>query len=294
MRTEREMFDLILNIARKEERIRGVCINGSRTNPNVPKDIFQDYDIVYLVRELESFIEDKAWVDVFGERVMMQKPEELDRMIGKDSDMAGCYGYLIQFKDGNRLDLRLQTLDCMLGLYAEDKLTITLLDKDNALPEILPPSDIDYWVRKPTKELFYWCSNEFWWVLNNVAKGLWREEIPYVMDNLNFWIRPHLVTMLSWQAGLRENFSFSIGKSGKYLERYLSEDVWARFLHTYPSAGIQAIWDAVFIMCELFEETAKNVASELNFDYNLEDACNSMEYLKHVRQLPKDAKEVYA
>lgn len=51
MRSEQEMFDLILNTAREDKRIRAVYMNGSRTNPNAPKDIFQDYDIVYVVRE---------------------------------------------------------------------------------------------------------------------------------------------------------------------------------------------------------------------------------------------------
>jgi len=34
MRTEQEMFNLILNIAKNDERIRAVYMNGSRTNPN--------------------------------------------------------------------------------------------------------------------------------------------------------------------------------------------------------------------------------------------------------------------
>ncbi len=41
MRREKEMFDLILGIAREDERIRAVYMNGSRTNPNAPKDIFR-------------------------------------------------------------------------------------------------------------------------------------------------------------------------------------------------------------------------------------------------------------
>lgn len=48
MRIEKEMFDLILGVAQKDERIRAVYMNGSRTNSNAPKDIFQDYDIVYF------------------------------------------------------------------------------------------------------------------------------------------------------------------------------------------------------------------------------------------------------
>lgn len=58
MRSEQEMFDLILNTAREDKRIRAVYMNGSRTNPNAPKDIFQDYDIVYVVRDTRPFIED--------------------------------------------------------------------------------------------------------------------------------------------------------------------------------------------------------------------------------------------
>lgn len=51
MRSEQEMYELIIGTARADERIRAVYINGSRTDKNAPKDIFQDYDIVYAVCE---------------------------------------------------------------------------------------------------------------------------------------------------------------------------------------------------------------------------------------------------
>ena len=35
MRTEKEMYGLIISIAQSDERIRAVYLNGSRTNPNV-------------------------------------------------------------------------------------------------------------------------------------------------------------------------------------------------------------------------------------------------------------------
>lgn len=49
MRTEEQMMKLILDTAKEDERILAVYMNGSRTNPNAPKDIFQDYDIIYVV-----------------------------------------------------------------------------------------------------------------------------------------------------------------------------------------------------------------------------------------------------
>ena len=51
MRNEQEMYQLFLDIANNDDRILAVYMNGSRTNKNAPKDIFQDYDIVYVVEK---------------------------------------------------------------------------------------------------------------------------------------------------------------------------------------------------------------------------------------------------
>ena len=114
MRTEREMTALILGVAEQDSRVRAVFMNGSRANPNAPRDIFQDYDIVYVVEETASFRAQPGWVDVFGERLVMQTPDEMDHAAGQPTDLARCYGYLMQFADGNRIDLRLMTLPLSL------------------------------------------------------------------------------------------------------------------------------------------------------------------------------------
>ena len=60
MRSEQEMYELIIGTARADERIRAVYMNGSRTDKNAPKDIFQDYDIVYAVRETKPLASKSA------------------------------------------------------------------------------------------------------------------------------------------------------------------------------------------------------------------------------------------
>ena len=37
------MLDLILEFANEDERVRAVMMNGSRVNPTVSRDIFQDW-----------------------------------------------------------------------------------------------------------------------------------------------------------------------------------------------------------------------------------------------------------
>lgn len=293
MRTEREMFDLILGEAKKDERIRAVYMNGSKTNKNAPKDIFQDYDIVYVVKETRPFYQDAGWIDRFGERLYMQMPEHMDSLMGLDCDCGRCFGWLIQFADGNRLDIHVVSEEYALDTIRDDRLCRILLDKDGLLPELPEATDADHWVKRPSEMEFQCICNEFWWCLNNVAKGLWRKEVPYVMDMVNFHVRPQLVRMLSWKIGFGHEFRCSVGKSGKYLEHFLNPKEWKRFLETYTDGEITHIWEGVMKMAELMDDMARELSGKMGYTYDTLEAGAAKGYLEHVRSLPEDAKEVY-
>lgn len=119
VRTEKEMYDMLLQIAREDERIKAVYMNGSRTNKNVPKDIFQDYDIVYVVTDTKPFIDDKGWINRFGEIWFMQYPDEHPDY---PSDKENFYGWLMQFRDGNRIDLHVESITHAKEHISDDKL----------------------------------------------------------------------------------------------------------------------------------------------------------------------------
>ena len=144
MRTENEMMDLIINIAKNDERIRAVVINGSRADDFVLyKDNYQDYDIVYLVTEFQYFVDNRNWIDVFGERIMLEMPAYKDY---EPSDYNGYFNYQMLFTDGNRIDLTFASVDKVCEL-AEDEVGRVLLDKDNRF------IDVEYDIEPPNK---YW------------------------------------------------------------------------------------------------------------------------------------------
>jgi len=293
MRTEKEMFDLIEETARKDERIRAVYMNGSRTNSNVPKDIFQDFDIVYVVTETASFINDANWIHTFGDLLMLQEPDKNDQSIGMDMDFTQSYGYLMLFKDGIRVDLRIETKESMLERYGRDKLTVPLIDKDDCLPIIPAPTDIDYQIKQPSEQLYRVCCNNFWWCLQNVAKGIWRDELPYAKQMFEQVIRPRLEEMIAWWVGTKNDFQVSIGKMGKYLKIYLPELYWDLYKETYSDSTYENVWNSVFTACELFRILAKHVAEHFGFTYENKDDTNMTHYLMQVRELPKEAKGIF-
>ena len=95
MRAETEMLDLILQTA-KTLQVKAVAMSGSRTNPKVPKDEFQDYDVVYVLDDLDNLTSDLSWLEQFGKRIIEQEVRLEHRRL-----------FLMLFEDGNRIDLTL-------------------------------------------------------------------------------------------------------------------------------------------------------------------------------------------
>jgi aminoglycoside 6-adenylyltransferase len=289
MRSEQEMLDLILETARNDEHIRAVIMNGSRANPNAPRDPFQDFDVVYVVTDAAAFRNNYEWIQRFGELMILQEPDEMQDP--PPNDDAG-FAYLMQFTDGNRIDLGIYPLRC-LDQLKKDSLTLLLLDKDSILGPIPPASESDYLPKQPTAKAFADCCNEFWWVSPYVAKGLWRQEITYAKCMLDEVVRAELMKMLTWHIGIKTRFLKNPGKLGKYFKQYLGPELWELLLRTYSDASYDHTWEALYTMCDLFRIAALHVAEHSGFDYPQGDDERVSAHLRHVRCLPRDAKEIY-
>jgi aminoglycoside 6-adenylyltransferase len=290
MRTEQQMFDLILETARCDERIRAVIMNGSRANPNAPRDIFQDFDIVYIVTDVAPFRRNLEWIRRFGEMMILQMPEDMPNLAPDDS----YFGYLMQFMDGNRIDLGIFTLSQWQDHEkVRDSLSVLLLDKDGAIEPFPPASEASYLPTPPTAKGFADCCNEFWWVSPYAAKGLWRGELLYAKEMQDVYVREQLMKMLTWHIGIRTDFKINPGKQGKYFKKYLEPELWEMLLNTYPDASYENIWDALFAMGELFRKVAIPIAERYGFEYPLDDDQKVSAFLKHIQVLPKDAVEIY-
>lgn len=276
MRTTEEMLDLIVNVAKKDPDIRAVLMSGSRANKDCPVDQYQDFDIVYFVKDVQPYWDNMAWIEEkFGKPILVHKPDSIE-LIPPDYD--GNYMYLMLFEDGNRIDLQFTS-----GIYEDDgEPVVLLLDKDGTFPDIKVQEDFWY-VRKPSQKYFADCCNEFHWCLNNVAKGIARDELSCAMKQHNEYVRNMLVLMLSWYVGTRHDFRVFAGKEGKYFKRYLPAEIYERFQKTYSDADYEHMWAAAFEMLYLFGDVARYVAEKLEFAYDEEEEQGIEKYMKMVR-----------
>lgn len=283
MRGEKEILDMIMSFAENDERIRAVYMNGSRANPNVEKDRYRDYDIVFVVTETDSFLNDKGWINVFGDIAIVQEPDSNDMGWGIDGDITKSYTWLILFKDRNRIDLHIETKSECMVLYGKDSLTVSLMDKDGILPPLPPPSDKGYYIHKPTFQTYKGCCNEFWWCLNNVAKGIKRDQLAYAMWMYNVIVRDMLVKMLDWYIGIHCDFAVTAGMQGKYYKKLLPENLYSLFAATYSDSSYENMWKSIFTMCRLFGTAAPEVGNYFGWKYDLSEEENVIDYLKFIK-----------
>lgn len=275
MRTEKEMLDLILNIAKQDKNIKAVCMNGSRVNVKIQPDIHQDFDIVYIVENLEDIIADLEWINQFGNRIITQFPEAQDLY---PSELEERYPILMLFDDYNRIDLTLLSKNKLSEYLVEDKLIKILLDKDNLLPKNNSVSEASYWISKPYQKLFDECINEYYWVSTYVMKGIWRNELLYSIDHLNI-CRRMLLLMLAWDKGYKFDFQVNFGKSFKYLPNYLGSNKNSELTSTYPHLNTNEIKEALYKMTEMFDYAAVMVSKKCKLNYDTENYAEVKKYI---------------
>lgn len=275
MRSSKEMLDLILSVANEDDRIRHVVMVGSRANENCPVDQYQDFDIEYHVTDVSPYWDNMDWIiSKFGKPSLIQKPESM-KLIPPDNN--GSYVYLMIFPDGNRIDLMVTR-----EKYENNgEPAIILMDKDGAVGPFEFNKKYRF-ITKPEEIIFQNCCNEFHWCLNNVAKGIARDELSYAMEMQNHYVRDMLIKMLEWYVGCHNDFDVTAGKLGKYLKKYLPEDIYIRFKATYSDAETKNMIKAAFDTLYLFGDVARDVAKELHFVYDEEEEQGIENYMKQV------------
>ena len=266
MRTETEMFDLILQTA-KVLQVDAVAMSGSRINPQTQEDEFQDYDVVYIVENLNDLLSDLSWLDQFGMRLIEQHNVLGHRRL-----------YLMLFEDGNRIDLTLCPKE-YIQEWVDSEAGFKVLKDDKGLFEAYQPNSNRYWTYPPTEEEFAASCNEFWWVSAYVVKGICRKQLIYSTDHLYGICQQELLKVLAWQVA-RDKGIVDIGKNYKYLFHYLPAEKEKVFSALLDLSSIEKVGQSLFATMKLFDGEAQELAQKMGFTYDKEVAEKMISYAK--------------
>jgi aminoglycoside 6-adenylyltransferase len=269
--SEDPVIKKILELADSDSDVKAVVINGSRVNPNVIPDQHQDYDIAfYLTSEmLEKYKNDRAWIDDFGSLVLYQL-----NSFGENN-----YIFLIQYYDGLRLDICFVNIDEIQEEINEDSLTYVLLDKENRI-EIDPvPSDKSYIIHSPSGSEFQYTTNELLWLQVYILKEIARNEMELAYSLYHEILVPEFRKLLSWLAGKRHNWEINVGKSGKWLKKFIPAHIYSQCLKIYVGNGKTGIIENIRLLSQLLLEFGTEISSGSTYQYPSEDHQRTYKYL---------------
>ena len=263
-RSQEQMLRLILQTA-KSLQIDAVALSGSRTDTKAPKDEFQDYDVVYVVDDLDTLTRDLAWLHHFGTRNIEQHNILGNRRL-----------YLMLFEDGNRIDLTLCPKE-HIQEWVDSEAGFTVLVDEKSLFESYSPSPQRFWISPASETDFEKTCNEFWWVSAYVVKGICRKQIIYATDHLYSICQQELLKVLAWQVA-RDREVVDIGKNYKYLFNYLPAEKEKEFSNLLDFSSLEKITQSLFATMQLFHQEAQYLAQKMGFKYEKEVAEKMIEY----------------
>lgn len=264
MRTETEMLDVILKTA-ETLQVAAIAMSGSRTNSQAPQDEFQDYDVVYVVENLDELITDLSWLDQFGKRIIEQEVGLGQRRL-----------YLMLFEDGNRIDLTLCPKE-HIKEWVDSEAGFTVLEDPEHLFEPYSQNLERYWTNPASAIEFEKVCNEFWWVSAYVVKGICRKQVIYATDHLYGICQQELLKVLAWQVA-SDRGAVDIGKNYKYLFNYLPAQKENEFSSLLDFSNSDKITQSLFATMKFFHQEAQSLAQKMGFDYDKEVAEKMIEY----------------
>jgi len=274
-----------LAVAHADPRVRAVVLSGSLADPAAPHDAWSDVDLLFVVPDVAPYRADPAWIDAFGERAILQRP---DAMFGAPPRADGGEAWLMLFVDGSRLDLTLLPVAAMAS-FRHDGPAEVLVDLDRLVPPPPPAEAPHHLPEPPTAAAFTDVCNEFWWVAPYVAKGLVRGETTYARHHLDTVLRAQLLTLLGWEVAAASGFRRGPGQHGRHLRRALPPELWRDLEATYADADPAHGWAALDATTDLFRTVAVAVAERCGFDYPWRDDARVVAHLRRLRASGADA-----
>ncbi|HMP43157.1 MAG TPA: aminoglycoside 6-adenylyltransferase, partial [Roseiflexaceae bacterium] len=273
--------------------VRAMLLTSTRAIDTAPRDLLSDYDVILVVAELDPFVQDRGWLNDFGEVLVVFWDAVLP---DPDFGIDQC-GNVTQYADGLKIDWTLwpqvlfEQIVALPDLPAElDAGYRVLLDKDGLTGALRPPTGRAYLPQLPSHEAYQIHINDFLTDAPYVAKCLWRGDLLPARwcldcDMKHTYLRP----MLDWRMAIETGWSVPVGYLGKGLQRYLPAELWAEVEHCFNEHNQADTWAALLATMELFRRVGREVGVALGYAYPDELHERVVAYVAQIRQLERPA-----
>ena len=284
MRTEKEIIDNVIEVAKTDDSVRAVI----RTELFLVKEYLHSYQFCFIVDDVEKYSDDGIFETCFGKRVLLYRGDK-----NYPEMFPGTKAHLMVLEDGITLVINVMDKDAFLSKFNRENVHENvwegetyqkLLDKDGILPDIERLEETQtIFEETPSEEVFVNICNEFWWVMKTFAEYTLRKELPAAMFYLNVAVRDLLNRMLRWHIYLQSEKAVDMGILDCNMEKLLDKDLFALYKKTYPNADYDQIWEAFNAAQLLWQKAGRSVADSCGYSYPEETEKNMLRFIDNLR-----------
>jgi aminoglycoside 6-adenylyltransferase len=288
--TEAQVLGRAARWASTEDKVRAVILESSRASPNPPLDALSDFDLLFVVSDIEAF-KDWSWWLPWYDKPLVQWGEEVE------SRGLTQLARLVLYEDGTKVDHTIWPVE-RLKLEVESERLSDLLDvgyrvivdKDGQASKLEAPTYTAHIPSRPTEGEYRALVEEFWWESTYVVKNLWRDELFNRKYSFECVMQLDLLRrMLEWRVELDHDWSVAPGVLGRYLKRRLPAELWAEVEATFSGPATEDNWTALYQSGDVFSRVAREVGAALGYSYPEGMEQRMRDYWRKVRQLPLDS-----
>jgi aminoglycoside 6-adenylyltransferase len=233
---ESDVIRRLIQWADHQVLVRAMLLTSTRANPNAPVDALSDYDVVLVVADIHPFVEDKAWLQDFGQVLVVY---------WDPIHPAPDYGIeqvanVTQYGDGLEIDFTLWPVALLRRITKAPVLPADLdvgytilVDKDHLTDGMQPPTYTAYIPTPPTDDTYQTVVQNFFSDAPYVAKCLWRDELLPAKWCLDYDMKPNFLRqMLEWRMERDHGWSVPTGALGRGLKKRLPPEIWSQLERT--------------------------------------------------------------
>jgi len=229
--------------------VRAAVLLGSQARVDVPADPVSDVDVALFVDEPAAYLDEAAWVDHFGERLLSFR---------EPTAVGGFEELRVLFRDGLEVDFAIVPAAVALDIPPEAGAVFArgfrvLYTDDISFPE-REPSSLE--PPPPTQERFDQLVNDFWYHLLWAAKKLWRGEVLVAKQACDGWLTGRLVELVRWRSDASDTWH-----GIRFFERWAGGDVVDALRPTFARYEAADVARALRAKAELFGRLEDEVAA---------------------------------
>lgn len=278
MRTIQQAIDQAKDLAYDNKHIRALIFQGSLIMPHPKIDAFTDIDPLFIVDDVNMFIDDESWIETFGTPIARFNDKTNIKEGGK------CYIRLMIMDDHFKIDASFMHVKdaCFVNGLPLYKI---IIDKDHVVPEPSFNDDSAFYVRKPSQKTYVKTIQTFFFDTSYVIKSLRRGEF-FFTRHMYHVLNQKIKKLLSWLLGVSHDFKINIGAEGRYLFDMLDKKTQTLLLDTFAGKSVDDNLKALDAYVSLVGHVGRTIGNRLGYPYPYQTEKDMVRYIEEMKRRP--------